>query len=106
MRSDVISKPSSAPESVPGGTNGVGFPPEGSAGGWAGTRGSRPTFGPTIAGEQEAEIRRLRRTVESRELALERLFEAVLTLRRGAVALREENRELRTEVEQLRRARR
>lgn len=106
MGSDVISKPTSAPEPSPGGTSETAFPPEGTTGGWAGTRGSRPTFGPAAGEEQPAEVARLRQIVRSRDAALDRLLEAVMTLRRGAVALREENRELRTEVECLRRRRR
>lgn len=106
MGSDVISKPTSAPEPAPGGTSGTAFPPEGTTGGWAGTRGSRPTFGRVAGDDPQAEIVRLRRTVRSRDAALDRLLEAVMALRRGTVALREENRELRTEVERLRRRRR
>ncbi|HMS72442.1 MAG TPA: hypothetical protein PKB03_05360 [Baekduia sp.] len=49
---------------------------------------------------------RLRRQVEQQQLALTHLSEALLGLRRGTKALREENRELRRELEAARGARR
>lgn len=54
----------------------------------------RPALGAT-----EDEVERLRRSVVQHELALARLTDAMLALRRGGQALREENRELRRELE-------
>ncbi|MGZ6729612.1 MAG: hypothetical protein ACXVFC_09955 [Gaiellaceae bacterium] len=51
------------------------------------------------------ELERLRKRVHQHEHALARLSDALLTLRRGGQALREENRELRLELEAARRAR-
>ncbi len=49
-----------------------------------------------------ADSKRLRRQVDQQRLALTHLSEALLGLRRGTRALREENRELRLELEALR----
>jgi hypothetical protein len=50
-------------------------------------------------GGQEEELERLRKRVGQQDHALARLSDAVLALRRGTMALREENRELRLALE-------
>ena len=45
-----------------------------------------------------AEVARLRRRISQQDHAIARLTEAMLTLRQGAQALREENRELRMQL--------
>jgi chromosome segregation ATPase len=57
------------------------------------------------AAADAAELRRLRRRVDQQEHALARLTEALFALRRGGQALREENRELRLQIEVARRLR-
>ena len=49
------------------------------------------------------DLDRLRRQVDQQRLALIRLTDALLALRRGTAALREENRELRRELDAARR---
>ena len=76
--------------------------PRATDGGRAGTLASRPPSGPPRPAPAEPEIERLRSVCRRRELAMDRLLEAMLLLRRGNIALREENRELRREVQLLR----
>ncbi len=45
------------------------------------------------------ELERLRKQMRQQRLALVRLTDAVLALRRGTLALRDENRELRRELD-------
>jgi hypothetical protein len=77
-------------------------------------RRARPSQATTILRERSddltredllREVERLRLRVEQHENALTRLTEAMLRLRRGAQALREENHELRAELEMERRLR-
>ena len=55
--------------------------------------------------EMQAEIARLRKRVQQQDHTTARLSDAVITLRRGSMALREENRELRRQIEAARLAR-
>jgi hypothetical protein len=48
--------------------------------------------------ELDAEIERLREVCRRRELAMDVLVKATMSLRRGTAALREENRELRRQM--------
>jgi len=50
------------------------------------------------------ELQRLRKRVRQQEKSLAALSEAVITLRTGGAALRDENRELRLELQKARRA--
>jgi hypothetical protein len=54
-------------------------------------------------GRHDTELARLRRRVGQQDLALSRLTEALLALRTGGQALRDENRELRAQLEMTRR---
>ena len=71
-----------------------------------------PAARPTVLGAQDdpqhltGDVERLRRQVDQQRLALKHLSEALLGLRRGTRALREENRELRLELEAARRQKR
>lgn len=65
-------------------------------------RRSARTIEPSRSADQRAEIDRLERMCRGRELALERLVEAAIRLRRGNAALQAENRELRLELQRLR----
>jgi hypothetical protein len=55
--------------------------------------------------DSEAEIARLRKRVGQLDHAMARLSDAVIALRRGSTALRDENRELRGQLEAARLAR-
>ena len=67
------------------------------------TPGTRPHPASPGAGSLPApgidDLDRLRRQVNQQRLALIRLTDALLALRRGTAALREENRELRRELD-------
>jgi hypothetical protein len=75
----------------------------------AGGRARTPGGGrPTVREDRlalEEELARLRTRVQQQEHTLVRLTDAVVALRRGGAALREENRELRRQLEARRLAR-
>jgi hypothetical protein len=65
-----------------------------------GAAGSRRARTPDPGrGEQDDELERLRKRVGQQDHSLARLSDAVIMLRRGTMALREENRELRMALE-------